>query len=71
MQQLTFDLTATINEAELKTLISAHHRRLGYGSEGPHLRHSLWVHLKVRSVSSCKDMGKLVVYEAYLSRKVK
>ena len=66
MEQLSFDLTKREEEHEIKMRISALHRELNYGEEGPHLRYSLRAHLQSRSVSECHDKGKLLQYESYL-----
>ena len=71
MEQLIFDLTKIEKEHEIKMRISGWHKKLGYGEEGPHLRHSLRKYLQCSSVSECHDKGKLLLYESHLEGKKK
>lgn len=66
---MILDLTQTIDEATIKTRISALHAELGYRDEGPHIGHSIRLHLRAESVSSCDDKWMLLEYDRYLEGK--
>lgn len=67
--QPMLDLTQKADAIAVKTRISAHHKRLGYGDEGDHRLRSVRLHLRSESVSDCKDKLLLLTYERHLEKK--
>lgn len=67
--QLPLDLTQKADAIAVKTRISAHHKRLGYGKRGDHRLRSVRLHLRSESVGECGDKLLLLAYEAHLEGK--